>query len=720
MKNIVTGLALLTLGLLWVPRAEAQITDVTIRQINALHADSLALLRNGGATMTEDEITRRVITNEFVSAGDTVRFGAVVLSNPLNSGLASPGDAGLPGRIHIYVRDTSSVAAGNEGMTIQIVDNNYQLYGTDALFVGDVIEMVAVVSQFSGEFQLSPASAPNVLGTYQDLGFPASIMDPVVVTTSDVNKSVGSSGEVQPYWDNYANLRGQYIRLEGVTVAERDLSSSRPGWYVTSDGGTTGMLIRDTSLRYRNDRSEYAENYNVREDDFVPPPPGSVINLQGFTALYDFDQFNHVTPMALYIVPFEDSDLEIVASPPIITNVTNPPVPGADVVPVTADVSADPTRTLATVELQYYTSTTTDTVTVAAGAPTGTNYPFEIPAAADGEFVTYWISATDNIGASSRSPDQQYRVLADGIDDIADIQTTPSGGEGPSPFAGATLPMNITAVVQTDGAGTGLWALQDSGDAPWSGIEVYSFKSTSPVPVLGDNVTVTEAVVNEAFSLTVLDSVVVTIDGAGTPIPHKIMTTDALQDPAIAEAHEGMLVRFDDVIIALADASFGEWTFYSASTTAENFVKGDDASTAIPDTFNVLTFADGASVTYIQGLLSYTFSEYKVFPGTASDVGDVETSVEEDVVVNAYRLSQNYPNPFTNETVITVTTPDAGPVRLAVYDVLGRHVSTLVDGVLPAGEHIVEFNRRGLASGLYLYRLEAGSTTIARSMTVVR
>src|SRR5690606_30146875 len=129
------------------------------------------------------------------------------------------------------------------------------------------------------------------------------------------------------------------------------------------------------------------------------------------------------------------------------------------------------------------------------------------PAVADGDFVTYWITATDNIGASSRSTDQIYRVLADGIDSIADIQTTVSGGAGNSPFAGATVAMNIAAVVQTDGAATGIWALQDDGDAPWSGIEVFSFKSSSPVPALGDNVTVTEARVVENFSLTRLDSV---------------------------------------------------------------------------------------------------------------------------------------------------------------------------------------------------------------------
>jgi hypothetical protein len=393
-------------------------------------------------------------------------------------------------------------------------------------------------------------------------------------------------------------------------------------------------------------------------------------------------------------------------------------------VPVTADVSPDPTRTLTTVELSYFTSSSTDTATVAAGSPTGTSHPFEIPAASDGDFVTYWISATDNEGAASRTNDQIYRVLADGINEIADIQTTASGSPGASPFAGSTVAMTIEAVVQTDGATTGIVALQDDGETPWSGIEVGSFKGSSPVPVLGDNVTVTEARVTENFSLTRLDSVVVTIDGAGTPIPHKIMTTDVLQDPAIAEAHEGMLVRFENVIITnyVQDTTdgFGEWSFYSATTTAENFFKADDASSELSSTYAKDTFDEGDVVTYIQGLLTFTFGDYKLFPGTSADIGDINVGVEEEVIVDGYGLGQNYPNPFAGQTAITVTTPEPGQVRLAVYDVLGRHVTTLINGVMTAGEHTVEFDRRGLASGLYLYRLEAGSKTMVRTMTVVK
>lgn len=73
----------------------------------------------------------------------------------------------------------------------------------------------------------------------------------------------------------------------------------------------------------------------------------------------------------------------------------------------------------------------------------------------------------------------------------------------------------------------------------------------------------------------------------------------------------------------------------------------------------------------------------------------------------------NYPNPFTTSTAIRFELPGAQPARLVVYDVLGRVVQVLIDGVHPAGRQEVVFGAGGLPGGLYLYRLEVpgGSST---------
>ena len=92
-----------------------------------------------------------------------------------------------------------------------------------------------------------------------------------------------------------------------------------------------------------------------------------------------------------------------------------------------------------------------------------------------------------------------------------------------------------------------------------------------------------------------------------------------------------------------------------------------------------------------------------------------------------FALSQNYPNPFNPSTIIAYTI--AGDlekgrggerVRLSVYDVLGREVAVLVDGVQTPGEHRVTFGARTLASGIYYCRLIAGGAVQTRKMALVR
>ena len=89
-------------------------------------------------------------------------------------------------------------------------------------------------------------------------------------------------------------------------------------------------------------------------------------------------------------------------------------------------------------------------------------------------------------------------------------------------------------------------------------------------------------------------------------------------------------------------------------------------------------------------------------------------------IPETYKLSQNFPNPFNPTTVISWQLPAGGPVNLSVFDLAGQRVAVLVDDKQPAGSHQIEFDATGLASGVYLYRLEAGSYTESKKMILMK
>lgn len=83
-------------------------------------------------------------------------------------------------------------------------------------------------------------------------------------------------------------------------------------------------------------------------------------------------------------------------------------------------------------------------------------------------------------------------------------------------------------------------------------------------------------------------------------------------------------------------------------------------------------------------------------------------------------LRQNWPNPFNPETSIQFTMGVPGNARLAVYDLLGREIAVLADGFRRMGSHTVNFDAASLASGVYVYRLDANGEVLLRRMTLMK
>lgn len=125
----------------------------------------------------------------------------------------------------------------------------------------------------------------------------------------------------------------------------------------------------------------------------------------------------------------------------------------------------------------------------------------------------------------------------------------------------------------------------------------------------------------------------------------------------------------------------------------------DDAVSLLPGEFRV-----------------YTTQE---LPAPEEDLITVDTEDTVDVPL-AYELASNYPNPFNPQTTIRFTLPETSPVKLTVFDALGREIVTLVEGTRFAGSHTVPFDGTGLPSGMYLYRLEAGGQVFTQQMLLIK
>ena len=104
---------------------------------------------------------------------------------------------------------------------------------------------------------------------------------------------------------------------------------------------------------------------------------------------------------------------------------------------------------------------------------------------------------------------------------------------------------------------------------------------------------------------------------------------------------------------------------------------------------------------------------------------EVDKSAKAAVVPEGYALNQNYPNPFNPQTTISFTLAQSEAVRIDIINVLGRIVRTLKNETMSAGTHEVLWNARSDAgvrvpSGMYLYRIEAGSFVDTRTMTLLK
>jgi hypothetical protein len=274
------------------------------------------------------------------------------------------------------------------------------------------------------------------------------------------------------------------------------------------------------------------------------------------------------------------------------------------------------------------------------------------------------------------------------------------------------------------GANTDWYAADSTG-----GINVFTFGASTPQPVEGDSVMVEGMLTQFSGKLEITDSsdcdsLRVTVTGAGAPV-----VPDSIACSGLGEDLEGELicvrVLFDSTLVGGTLAADTNYSFFQSG--CGNFVVRVDGDTDIPGMSIVTRVADVYGIVAQFDNSSPFDSGYQVLPRSQADIQFLATPVgvgDGEPMVASPQLYQNFPNPFSRSTRIRFVVPGAAgdaqrPVRLTVFDVQGRLVATLVDGILPPGERSVSLDADALGasgSGMFFYRLEVAGTTLTRKL----
>lgn len=128
--------------------------------------------------------------------------------------------------------------------------------------------------------------------------------------------------------------------------------------------------------------------------------------------------------------------------------------------------------------------------------------------------------------------------------------------------------------------------------------------------------------------------------------------------------------------------------------------------------------ADGgyvlAGVTLFFGASGYDFYVVKTGPDVLG------TEPKSEVIPSQFALFQNFPNPFNSATTISFNLQHESRILLNVFDLTGRSVAKLANGMFNAGSHQVHFNAGALPSGIYIYRLNSNGISQSRKLLLLK
>jgi len=166
------------------------------------------------------------------------------------------------------------------------------------------------------------------------------------------------------------------------------------------------------------------------------------------------------------------------------------------------------------------------------------------------------------------------------------------------------------------------------------------------------------------------------------------------------------------------------------SVSSDNIAYSDAGELAVPKVAAGSKASSYRCISTLDNEINTRYIRFTVIPSSAwtfDDEYEVRnnkvTGVNDDkneLTPSHFTLYQNNPNPFNPSTIISYNIPAASKVTLDVYDLLGRHVQSLLNDYQEQGSHSISFNASGLSSGVYFYRIVAGQYTATRQMVLIR
>ncbi len=649
-----------------------------------------------------------------------------------------------------YIQDTTNIIWG--GIIVRQADTvSNTLFdqldsGTKVRVTGFVQEFPDIISSGVTQLKLDTLSTVVTLPTIK--------RRPTAITlnVSDFD----SLGDVK--FLTGEKYEGMYVQLNNVTVGPQSTLGAR---HIRSLNDASGNKI------YLRDFSNFFSvgPANPGFTVWSPPSVGATVTyIRGviINGAYT-DGNNNLYPYV--IVPIYPNDLVLGNSPPFLSSVNR--IPGVPKPPDSVQVNATVVDTLDnpvsvdSVHVVYRVNR--GAWTLKRMLNTGPIYFTKMPPQSLGTLVEYFVRAKDNLGAIRLSPSDTskstyfYYVRNSDTMSIKDVQYTPNNG-GFSGYNGYDVTTegivtcdtsDISAGSYTSSGGTQSWArrviIQDNNIAGgWSGIWITG--GPTDVLVKGQRVRVRGTVdeVNLVTKMIIATSGDINIISSNNPIPAFANLTPAVvsnlkvDGDTTAEKWESVLIKFPiQVVISCVNApantgctteypipdssfrrNFGEIFVVQPGENVEarvelqdgthSYVNGWDSTRAnwynptLPGT--LMYKWDGIS--FLQGVLYYGFSHYKLVPRRNNDFGTVIGVEPINELATQFWLKQNYPNPFNPVTNIVYNIPIDAEVTLKIYNLLGQEVKTIVNGIQLRGKYTVPFDGTNLASGMYFYVID--------------